>query len=252
MTAEKQGSVLILGSASSVARHIAIEFGRNGWNLLLADIDREENERIARDIRVRCGAECRVLDFDAAAPETHEAFVAQCREAYGADPSGIVLCFGYMPDQQEAQADFRLAERAITINYTGALSVLERFARIFEDRGSGFIAGISSAAGDRGRKANYIYGSAKAALTAYLSGLRNRLHNAGVSVTTVKPGFMDTRMTWAMDLPAPLTASPEAAARAIYRAIGKKRSVVYVVSVWRYIMLIIRHIPEWQFKRMDI
>jgi len=122
----------------------------------------------------------------------------------------------------------------------------------FEKRKSGFIIGISSVAGDRGRKSNYIYGSAKAALTAYLSGLRNRLYVANVHVLTVKPGFVATKMTEGMDLPEKLTAQPEAVAEDIYRAQQKNKNVLYTKWIWRWVMLIIKVIPEWKFKRMSI
>jgi hypothetical protein len=157
-----------------------------------------------------------------------------------------------MPVQAEAQADFDKARRAIDTNFTGAVSILERFAAVFETRQSGFIVALSSVAGDRGRQSNYIYGASKGGLTVYLEGLRNRLYKAKVQVLTVKPGFMDTKMTYGMPLPGPLVATPEQAARDIFRALRKGKDTVHVRFFWRYIMLIIRHIPEWQFKKMNI
>ena len=114
------------------------------------------------------------------------------------------------------------------------------------------MVGISSVAGDRGRKSNYIYGSAKSALTAYLSGLRNRLYDAQVQVLTVKPGFVATKMTAGMDLPEKLTAQPEEVAEDIYKAQQNGKSVIYTKWIWRYVMMIIKMIPEWQFKGMSI
>jgi short-subunit dehydrogenase len=129
------------------------------------------------------------------------------------------------------------------------VSLLEQFAARFEERGEGFIAAISSVAGDRGRQSNYIYGASKAGLSAYLEGLRNRLYHRGVHVTTIKPGFVDTKMTFG--LPGLfLVASPQQAAKAMYAAIVKKKNTAYVPWFWRYIMLIIRHVPDWQFKKM--
>lgn len=125
-------------------------------------------------------------------------------------------------------------------------------ANEYEQNKNGFIVGISSVAGDRGRKSNYIYGSAKAAFSAYLSGLRNRLHDANVQVLTVKPGFVNTQMTKGMELPEKLTAQPEEVARDIYAAQKKGKDVLYTRWFWRWIMLIIRNIPEFQFKKMSI
>lgn len=250
--ADPMKSVVILGGASTVARAIAHEFAREGYALVLADYDREENERIAADVRVRFETECTALPFDATDYDSHGAFVAQCTETLGALAEGVVLCFGFMAEQQDAQADVKIARRTIDTNFTGAVSILERFAAAFEKRQSGFIAALSSVAGDRGRQSNYIYGASKGGLSVYLQGLRNRLHPAGVSVTTIKPGFMDTKMTYGLDLPGPLTASPEQAARAIYKAIQKRRDEAYILFMWRYIMMIIRNIPEWQFKKMKL
>jgi len=137
-------------------------------------------------------------------------------------------------------------------NYTGVVSLFNIIANDFEKRKSGFIVGISSVAGDRGRKSNYIYGSAKAAFTAYLSGLRNRLYDAQVHVLTVKPGFVSTKMTEGMDLPEKLTAQPEEVAEDIYKAQQKGKNVLYTKWIWRWMMLIIRSIPEFQFKKMSI
>lgn len=245
-------TAVILGGASTVARAIALELARDGYALVSADFDRFENERIAADIHVRHVRPCHALHFDATDYGSHRRFMDECCRLLGGVPAGIVLCFGYMPEQADAQANFELARRTIATNLTGAISILELFAAAFEERGSGFIIGLSSVAGDRGRKSNYIYGASKAGLTCYLSGLRNRLHSAGVHVLTVKPGFMDTKMTYGMPLPGPLVASPEQAARDIMRALRKRKNEVYVRFFWRYIMMIIRSIPEWQFKKMSI
>jgi decaprenylphospho-beta-D-erythro-pentofuranosid-2-ulose 2-reductase len=122
-------------------------------------------------------------------------------------------------------------------------------ANHFERRGSGTLVGISSVAGDRGRASNYVYGSAKAGFTAFLSGLRNRLAKKGVHVVTVKPGFVATRMTAGMNLPKALTAHPDDVARAVYRAFERKNDVIYILPIWWMIMRIICIIPEILFKK---
>lgn len=245
-------SAVILGARSVVAQAIAREFAADGYDLVLAGRDTEEIGRIAADVTTRHQTACTALAFDATDVDSHDAFLAQCDETLGGLPTGVVLCFGYMPEQKDAEQDFALVQRIIDTNYTGSVSICERVATRFEQRGSGFIAVLTSVAGDRGRKKNYLYGASKGALNVYLQGLRNRLHAAGVQVTTIKPGFMDTAMTYGMDLPKALTASPEAAGKAIYKAIAKKRDEAYVLFMWRYIMMIIKAIPEWQFKKMDI
>ena len=137
-------------------------------------------------------------------------------------------------------------------NYVGPALLLGALAERFAQRGSGVLVGVGSVAGERGRAANYVYGSAKAGFTAFLSGLRNRLFAAGVHVVTVKPGFVRTRMTDGMDLPARLTAEPEEVAAAVVRAIRRRRDVVYVRRVWRPITLILRAVPESVFKRLAL
>lgn len=252
MTSASGKSVLILGAASGVARHMASEFARLGYAVGLAGRNLEELETLATDLRIRYEVACYTQAFDALAFDTHESFLAQCTEYFGAVPDGVVLCFGFMADQAQAQSDFDIARRTLDTNLTGAVSILEKIAAVYEERGSGFIAALTSVAGDRGRKMNYIYGASKAGLNAYLQGLRNRLHSAGVQVTTIKPGFMDTPMTYGMKLPGPLVAAPEDAAAAMVKAIVRGKDVVYVPFFWRYIMWIIKSIPEWQFKKMSV
>jgi decaprenylphospho-beta-D-erythro-pentofuranosid-2-ulose 2-reductase len=155
-------------------------------------------------------------------------------------------------EQDVAQENFAEARATVSINLTAAISVLEPFALICEQRRGGFIGVVSSVAGDRGRQSNYIYGASKAGLSAYTQGLRNRLHKVGVPVTTIKPGFVDTKMTFGLPLPKPLVASPAAAGKAIHRAVTRGRDVAYVPFFWQYIMLLIRAIPEWQFKKMKL
>ncbi|MEK7793184.1 MAG: SDR family oxidoreductase [Candidatus Hydrogenedentota bacterium] len=242
------GGIVILGATSAIARAIAIEYARRGHALVLAARDVVENEAIAADLRVRYDVPAHALTWDAVDYDAHVPFVGKCAELLG-EIEGVVLCNGYMDDQQVAQREWDAACRTIDATFTGSVSVLEKFAAFLEKRRSGWIAALSSVAGDRGRQSNYIYGSAKAGLSTYLQGLRNRLHHAGVHVCTVKPGFVDTKMTFGQ---VPFAASPESAAKAIVRAIDRRKNVVYVPWFWRYIMLIIRSIPEWQFKRMKM
>ncbi len=245
-------SVVLLGATSPIARAMAFGFARRGYAVGMAGRNAEELETLAADLRTRFDRPCHVLPFDALDTESHAAFVEECRDAFGAVPDGVVACFGELPDQAAAQTDREIALRCLAVNYTGAMSVLERFAGEMERRRWGFLAAISSVAGDRGRKSGYHYGAAKAALSAYLEGLRHRLHGAGVRVTTLKPGYIDTRMTYGLPLPRPLVTSPEKAGELCVRAVLKGRAVAYIPGYWRLIMTVIRHVPGVLFHRTNL
>jgi decaprenylphospho-beta-D-erythro-pentofuranosid-2-ulose 2-reductase len=240
--------VLILGATSGMAQAIAKKFAAEGWDLSLAALEPELLGPIAGDLRVRSGVQVQPLQFDATSFATHHDFY----EALATKPDVVIAAFGYMGDEDAARADFDEARKTIDINYSGMVSILNIVAHDFEKRGRGAIVAISSVAGDRGRQSNYIYGSAKAGLSAYLSGLRNRLAKKGVHVMTIKPGFCRTQMTEHLELPGALTADPEQVANAVFRGVEKKRNTVYVLWMWRWIMLVIKHIPEPIFKRMGM
>ncbi len=246
-----RGTVLVLGAASAIARAVAAEFARRGYDLLLAGRGAEELERLAADLALRHGIQARVLAFDALDFQSHSAFVEACREASGDSLSGAVLCFGYLGDQARAEADPSEAKRILDTNLVGAVSILGLLANHFEEKRGGFLCALSSVAGDRGRQSNYVYGSAKAGLTAFLQGLRNRLSRSGVRVVTIKPGFVDTAMTFGRPGMF-LVASPQAAARRIAAAVLGGAEQAYVPRFWRPVMLLIRMIPEKLFKRMRL
>jgi short-subunit dehydrogenase len=241
-------TVLILGARSDIAQAIARRFAQEGYALVLAARPQDEQSALARDLEIRYGATARVVDFDALAFADHGPFFQGLEPM----PEVTVCVFGYLGDQEAARHDFAEARRILDTNFTGAVSILNVVADAYEQRGAGHIIAISSVAGDRGRQSNYLYGSAKAALTAYLSGLRNRLAKSNVHVLTVKPGFVATSMTEGMDLPPVLTASPDQVANDIFRAFRKKRNVLYTRWMWRYIMLAIQHIPEFVFKKLSL
>jgi short-subunit dehydrogenase len=241
-------NVLILGATSGLAQAMAKKFAAEGWSLSLAARNMDSLEPVAGDLRVRSSADIHAMEFDAVDFSSHKNFY----ESLETKPDVVVCVFGYMGDQLLARTNLDEVRRTIDVNYTGAVSILNVVAEDFEKRGQGAIVGISSVAGDRGRQSNYIYGSAKAGFTAYLSGLRNRLAKTGVQVLTVKPGFCRTKMTESLELPAALTAEPEQVANAVFRGLEKKRNTVYTLWMWRWIMLVIRHIPEAIFKKMGM
>lgn len=241
-------AALILGATSDIGRAAAADLAAAGYDLQLAGRRPDAVQRERDDLAVRTARPATVHVFDVTDSEAHAAFVD------GLDPlPEVVVCVvGAMGDQAENARDPAQAAQVIAANYTGPAQLLGRFANRFAERGHGAIVGVSSVAGDRGRATNYIYGSAKAGFTAFLSGLRNRFAGTAVHVATIKPGFVRTRMTADMKLPGPLTASPERVGRAIREAVEKRRDVVYVLPVWRLVMLIIRAIPEPIFKRLRL
>ncbi len=241
-------SVLILGARSDIARPLARLYAQDGYRVLLAARHADNLTGDAADLRIRFRSDVVLEEFDVCDTDRHAAFLDRIGEV----PDTVVTLLGLMTPQEGAQTDFRAAELMIRTNYLGLVSILGEVANRMEKRGSGTIIGISSVAGDRGRASNYIYGSAKAGLTAFLSGLRNRLSSSNVTVITVKPGFIRTKMTADLELPNALTASPDEIAAAIRRAHKRKGLVVYHRPVWRLIMMIIRYLPERLFMRLKL
>lgn len=241
-------TVLILGARSDIGKAVAHKFASLGHPIQLAARNAAGAEADKTDLELRHGVSVTLHEFDALASETHGEFVAALPQL----PQIAVCAVGLMGQQAENERDIYAAVRVMRSNYEGPASILAVLANVFEDRGIGTLVGISSVAGERGRATNYVYGSAKAGFTAFLSGLRNRLAKRGVHVVTVLPGFVATRMTEGMNLPAKLTAEPCEVAEAIVRAVKRKKDVIYVRPVWRLIMLMIRNIPETIFKRKSI
>lgn len=241
-------AVLILGATSDIAIATAHVFAAQGHPLQLAARDIEKLEATKTDLEVRYQVPVSVQEFDVLNFESHAPFVSELSEL-----PGIAICtIGLLGSQTDDEQNLQSARQVMQSNYEGPAHILSLLANAFEERGSGTLVGISSVAGERGRASNYIYGSAKAGFTAFLSGLRNRLSSKGVHVVSVLPGFVATKMTEGMDLPDKLTAQPDEVAAAIEHAILKKRNVIYVRPVWALIMGIIRNIPEAIFKKTSI
>jgi decaprenylphospho-beta-D-erythro-pentofuranosid-2-ulose 2-reductase len=240
--------VLILGASSDLARALAYQFAPSGMALMLAGRHMQEMEATAADIRIRFDIPATCHHFDAGNFSSHRGFYDNLPQS----PSIVISAVGYLGDTEKGMHDFSEAEKIILSNYTGLVSILNIAANELTRVGGGTIIGISSVAGERGRQSNFLYGSAKAGFTAYLSGLRNKLYSSGVHVMTVKPGFMRTAMTRNMELSPALTASPEQAAQIIYQGFQKKRNTLYVLWFWRYIMMIIKAVPERIFKKLKM
>ena len=240
--------VLIIGAKSDIAKEVAREYAKNGYDLYLAGRNIDEMKDFENDIKIRSNVEVNLKEFDITDFESHEQFYNSLKPK----PLGVIVVAGYMAEQKTCENDWSKTLNTINVNFTGAVSILNIISNDMEQNKNGFIVGVSSVAGDRGRKANYIYGSSKAAFSAYLSGLRNRLHESGVKVLTVKPGFVATKMTAKLDLPTKLTAQPEDVAKDIFTAQQKGKDILYTKPIWRVIMMIIKIIPEWKFKGMSI
>jgi decaprenylphospho-beta-D-erythro-pentofuranosid-2-ulose 2-reductase len=246
------GGQAIIGATSEIVRATALELARAGGKFVIAGRDAEELSVVAEDLRVRTAATVTVIPLDVTAYHTHAAFLDACVAALGTI-EGVVLGQGFMADQQQAASDWSLAHQMIEVNYTSAVSLINLFAVHLVTQGHGTICGISSVAGDRGRQSNFLYGSTKAAFSTYLAGLRNRLYRQGVAVITVKPGFVDTSMTWGLlDLRSPLVATPERVAKDVAKTIRGRKNTVYTPWFWSIIMLVIRLIPEPIFKRLSL
>jgi len=237
--------VLVLGATSAIAQQVARLYADRGAELFLVARNEERLGAVADDLRVRgASVETAIADLDD--PARHDELLAR------AAPLELVfLAHGVLGDARDTGGTAEAADAVLRTDLLGPVSLLTRAAQRLEAQGSGCIAALSSVAGDRGRGSNLVYGAAKAGLTAFLSGLRNRLSGAGVRVVTVKPGFVDTPMT--DHLPKnPLYASPERVARDVVRAIDTGADVVYTPWWWRFVMLAVRLIPERLFKRLSL
>lgn len=241
---------LVLGATSSIAHETARIWASRKDSLYLVGRNAERLEAVAADLRVRGASRVETEVRDLTDLEAHDGIVRRAEEALGGLDRAL-LAHGTLGDQALSQEDFTEAEKELRNNFLSAASLLTHLANRFETKKAGSIVVISSVAGDRGRQSNYVYGSAKAAVSAFTSGLRNRLQKSGVSVLTVKPGFVDTPMT--AHVPKnPLFARPEAVARGIVRAEDRRRDVVYLPGFWRLIMLAVRMLPERIFKKLSL
>ena len=238
--------ILLIGATSAIAQAVAKKYAKLGRDLVLVARDSQRLSIVAQDLQVRgAGVDEIVTEITDLSKLTDS--IAKVLP----DCSVAIVCYGFLGDQQKAEIDSSHAEEILNINFNSAVLILGQLAEVFQNRGSGTIAVISSVAGDRGRKSNYVYGAAKAGLSTFVSGLRNRLSEKGVSVLDIRPGFVDTPMTAHLKKGL-LFVSADRVAEDIVSAIEKKKDVLYTPWFWRYIMLIIKLIPEGIFKKLSI
>jgi short-subunit dehydrogenase len=244
-------NILIVGGSSAIAVACARRWAADGARLFLAARQPLRLESVAQDLRVR-GVQTVVTHvLDVNDHHQHAPMLAACRETLGRIDV-VLIAHGTLSDQAVCERDVEAVLRELSTNAISTIALLTLIASVFETQKHGTIAVISSVAGDRGRASNYVYGAAKAAVTTFCEGLRARLFKSNVRVLTIKPGFVDTPMTAGLALPAPLVATPERVADDIVRAVERGKDSLYTPWFWSGIMLIIRSLPAFVFKRVRL
>jgi decaprenylphospho-beta-D-erythro-pentofuranosid-2-ulose 2-reductase len=242
--------VVILGATSGIAQEVQRLLIKEGIELLLVARSAERLTVIAADLETRGAVNVVTFAADLADVSTHAGVLAYAQEQLP-EFDTVLLAYGTMLDQERCKRSVLLALRELDTNFISAAALLTLLAEYFEARKSGCIAAITSVAGDRGRRSNYVYGSAKGALSLFLQGLRSRLYEAGVRVITIKPGPVDTAMTDHM-VKGAMFADPKDVAKDICRALERRSpEILYTPWRWRYVMAIVRAIPEPLFKRLN-
>lgn len=239
--------ILIVGATSAIANDCAKIWAKENSEFVLVGRNKSKLDQIASDLTVRGAKSVEIKICDLNNFEFHSEILNKI------DFVDIALiAHGTLPDQDKCQSSVTTTLQEFSNNALSVIAFLTPLANKMEKQKSGVIAVISSVAGDRGRQSNYLYGSAKAAVTTFCAGLRARLFKAEVHVLTIKPGFVDTPMTQNLKLPKALVATPDKVAQDICRAIEKKSNTIYTPFFWAYIMLIIKFIPEKIFKKLKL
>jgi decaprenylphospho-beta-D-erythro-pentofuranosid-2-ulose 2-reductase len=242
--------ILILGATSSIAIAVMRELAIPSSHLFLVGRNKIKLVATAQDLATRGAGQVDICVLDLDDTKAHAQMLASAAERLGSIDMAL-LAHGVLGDQDEAQASYAVSEAVLATNFLSPVSLITWLANYFEAKGSGVLAVISSVAGDRGRKSNYVYGSSKAALNVFLDGVRNRVDRHGVHVLTIKPGFVATPMT--AHIPKnKLFATPPQVAKGILKAIDKRKDIVYVPFFWWPIMTIIKLIPEGIYKGLSI
>ncbi len=244
-------NILIIGATSGIAEALARRYASEHANFFLVARNTSKLEVIATDLIARGATKVQVFAMDANNSNLISQMIETAWKSFGAIDIALIA-HGTLPEQSRAETDVSYAIAEFRNNAESVIACLTLLAQSFEKQGKGLIAVIGSVAGDRGRASNYLYGSAKAAIDSYASGLRARLFGAGVHVLTIKPGFVATPMTANLNLPTRLTVTPDHVAQDIQRAIIKRKDVLYTPWFWSLIMLIVRLIPNMIFKRLKL
>ena len=244
-------SVLVLGGTSDIALATTKALIRSRCRtVILAGRDSDALATEAKHLEAAGADTVECVAFDATAVDTHDAFVQDVFARFG-DIDLAIVAFGVLGDQAEAEEHGAEARRIVETNFTGAVSVLVPLARAMRTQGHGRIVVLSSVAGERARKSNFVYGSSKAGLDAFCQGLGDSLVGSGVHVMVVRPGFVYSKMTDGLD-PAPLATDPDQVAYAILTGLGRGSQVVWAPGPLRYVMSVLRHLPRAVFRRLPL
>ena len=243
--------ILIVGATSAIATACARQWAAQKAEFFLVARDTAKLAQVAADLVSRGAAAVHTHALDLNQFDAHVGMLDACQRAFGSLDVALIA-HGTLPDQKACERDVEVALREFSTNGLSVIALLTVLANRMEEQGRGTIAVISSVAGDRGRQSNYLYGTAKGAVTIFCEGLRARLFKMGVHVLTIKPGFVDTPMTKGLPLPAALVASPDKVAVSICRAVERKANAVYVPIFWWAIMLVIKWIPDSIFKKLKL
>jgi len=241
-------SIVIIGATSAIAQECARLWAKDGARFFLVGRNEEHLLSIAQDLTARGAKHVSVSVADLRARDAHQAIVdASVTTMQFID--AVLIAHGTLPNQDACVESMDVTMDALLTNGISAISFMHRYAHVMVAQEGGEIGVISSVAGERGRGSNYTYGAAKAAVTAYASGLRARLADTAVQVTTILPGFVDTPMTSHVKKGL-LFASAASVGKLIVKAMEARRDVVYVPAFWKWIMLVVRAVPEGVFKRL--
>lgn len=243
--------ILIVGATSAIATACARLWAADNGEFFLVARDAQKLQQSSADLLARGAIEVTTYVMDATDTAMHSVMLERCLTAL----QSVDICLiahGTLPNQFACEQNAELALQAFADNGTSVIALLSLLANQMAAQGNGTLAVISSVAGDRGRPSNYLYGSAKAAVSTFCEGLRAQMFKVGVHVITIKPGFVDTPMTQGLALPALLVAQPETVARRIVTGIERKVSTLYVPGFWALIMLVIRWLPQPLFKRLNL
>jgi len=243
--------ILIVGATSAIAMSCAEKWAQKGAELFLVARNKDKLEMVKSDLEIRGAKKVTLHTMDITDYEAQERMLDDCAKVMQQIDVALIAT-GTLPEQSGCEKDVSIMLKEVEVNGTSVMALLTLLANHFELQRCGSLAVISSVAGDRGRPSNYVYGSAKAALSTFCEGLRARLYKVGASVTDIRPGFVDTPMTKGLDLPTLLVSTPDKIARLILKGIESKTSVLYVPSYWRLIMLIIKSIPQFIFKKINL
>jgi short-subunit dehydrogenase len=241
-------NILLIGANSAIATAVARLYASDGHSLFLVGRDLAKLETLRDDLTVRGAGGVALVELDITHTARHTELIERAHTALGTIELAII-CHGLLPDQEKCERDFTALQASLDVNVISTLSLLVELGKYFGIQGKGSLAVITSVAGDRGRRSNYVYGASKSMISTFLEGLRGRLHDSGVNVIDIRPGLVDSPMTRELKK-GPLFSTPERVARCIVKGIKKNRTTLYAPAYWRFVMLVVKAIPQRLFKRL--